>query len=172
MELDKTKLYATNGKFLSKAIFWEMGNLTSRVQYPPLYTLAQYERYDEVQELTLPSAYEIYMDCVDEYEAALLLVGNLKNWNMLVNSAWFMDGDLIHKHEGLSVWREHMNQRDASAAKKALHQKMKDGDTTAAKAVLAETKAKASVGRKNKKTKPDSSSISRISDFKKKQENK
>ena len=172
MELDKTKLYATNGKFLSKAIFWEMGNLTSRVQYPPLYTLAQYEKHDKVQDIMLPSAYEVYMSCVDEYEAALLLVGNLKNWSMLVNADWFMNGDLIHKHEGLSIWREHMKQRDSSFAKKILQDKAQGGDTTAAKAILAETKAKAPVGRKNKKTKPDSSSISRISDFKKKQENK
>ena len=172
MALDKTKLYATNGKFLSKAIFWEMGNLTSRVQYPPLYTLAQYTRHDEVQGIDLPSAYEIYMNSVDEYAAAVQLVGNLKNWNMLVNSAWFMDGDLIHKHEGLATWREHKRAKDASAMKALLVQKAEGGDTTAMKAALAETKSKAPVGRKNKKTKPDSSSVSRISEFKKKLGNK
>lgn len=143
--MDLTRLYANNGQFLINMIFWERSSPEKRLDYPPVYTLKQEEFKG------LPSMYKVYMDSTDEYEAAIKLVGNMKNWGKLVNSNWFMKGDPIHGHEGLTVWREHMRMRDASSAKRELHKKMKDGDTTAAKAVLAETKVKASVGRKNKK---------------------
>jgi len=171
-ELDRTRLYATNGKFLVRSIFWEGNSTEERKKYPPLYTLKQAPMYDNKQQKDLPSAYCIYMESVDEYDAAIKLVGNMKNWGLLSTSPWFLEGGgaNTYMHEGLKVWREHMRMRDASAAKKALQVKMKDGDTTAAKAVLAETKVKAPVGRKGKTTeKKNISSVSRIDNWKKNQ---
>ena len=48
---------------------------------------------------------------------------------------------------------------------------MATGDVTAAKAILADTKTKAPVGRKNKKTKEETASVTRIKEFRKKQNN-
>ena len=161
-------MYNKQGHFLSRRIFWEHSTPADRVDHPPLYTLGQEERWDEEQEKMLPSAYEIYMDSVDEYDAAIKLVKNLKNWGKLVNAHWFMEGSTAHKHEGLIVWREHMRMRDASASKKALQVRMKDGDTAAAKAIFAETKTKAAVGRKGKTVeKKDTSTNSRVLNFNK-----
>jgi len=145
-------------------MFYEMHpNEASRKKYAPLFTLKPYE-YNG-----LPSAYEIYMSAVDEYDAATQLVPNHKMWDMMVEASWFREGDILRCFEGLKVWREHMKKRDASLARATLLEKTRNGDTTAAKAVLAETKTKAPVGRKGKKAVTQNPTITRINEFKKKQ---
>jgi len=156
-------LYTDQGTFCTQLIFWEMGTPAQRKKYPPLYTMKQEEHKG------LPSAYAIYMSCVDEYEAAIKLVGNLKNWAKLCESSWFMDGFSVHGHQGLATWREHMKLRDSSLAKSLLIEQTKEGNTTAARALLAESKVKKPAGRKSKKVPVESSTVSRINDFKKKQ---
>lgn len=175
--VDMARLKASNGKFLIEGIFWETGTLAKREKYPPLYTLNQEPRFDKVQEETLPSAYQIYMTSVDEYDAAIKLVGNMKNWGLLSSANWFLNGDpnraCLYMHEGLAVWRDHMKKRDASLAKKVLHEKALSGDTTAAKAILAETKVKAPVGRANKKavlSEEDKKKASQMKEWRAKQE--
>lgn len=146
---DFLKLYAINGRFATQLMFWELSEPAKRKKHPPVFTLKMKEHQG------LPSAYQVYMDSVDEYDAASKLAPNMRIWDDLCNNNWFMEGDVRHAHQGLAVWRDHMRARDASKAKGLLQAKAEGGDTTAMKALLQETKTKAPVGRKNKKvTKP------------------
>ena len=146
-------IYTNRGKFCNRAIFRETSSPEDRKNHSPIWTLKQFPYYDEEQGKELPSAYALYMSCTDEYEAALQIAGNMKNWDVLVACHWFREGTPAYGHQGLLSWREHMEARDASVAKKVLLANAKSGDTTAAKAILAETKKvkKTSVGRPKKK---------------------
>ncbi len=151
--------YNAKGRFAFRKMFYEMHPTEeSREAMPPLFTLKPHEHNG------LPSAYEVYMSAVDEYDAATKLVPNMKMWDMLASTGWFLNGQRVF--EGLAVWRKHMMQRDASLARATLLEKTRNGDTTAAKAVLAETKVKAPVGRKPKKTAQEEASDNRIKNFK------
>jgi len=156
------KLYASNGNFSKVLMFWEMSTPAKRAKYPPVFTLKQ-NAYKG-----LPSAYLVYMDAVDEYDAATKLTPNMKMWDELVSAQWFFEGDPRHGHQGLKVWREHKRAKDASAMKALLIKKAKGGDTTAAKAVLQETKGKAPVGRKSKQKVGKTPQESRVIAFKQK----
>jgi hypothetical protein len=158
---DWNKLYAVNGRFSAKKMFRELSTPSMRKKYPPLFTLKPYDYKG------LPSAYRIYMESIDEYDAATKIVPNMREWDMLKEASWFLNGDVAHSFEGLKAWREHMKQRDNSAAMKALQEKVADGDVTAAKAVLANNKTKAPVGRKAKKTAAENATVTRINEFKK-----
>jgi len=155
-------LYAPNGVFSIRKLFRELSTPAMRKKYPPMFTLKPYEYKG------LPSAYQIYMDSIDEFDAATKLVPNLKVWDQLKNASWFLNGDPAHSFDGLVSWRRHMKDRDASKARAALFDKIDKGDVTAAKAILADTKIKEKVGRKGKKTKTELASVSRIKEFKKK----
>jgi len=118
-------MYDDNGRFLVRAIFWELSNPERRTNLKPLYTL-------KVEPCNgLPSAYQIYMESVDEYEAAIKLVGNIKNWRLLCNSSWFVTGWKEHGHEGLTQWRKDMEARDKSRAKAMLMEKAEGGNVAA-----------------------------------------
>ena len=162
---DWNKLYAVNGVFALRNLFLESSSLATRKKYPPLFTLKPYPYKG------YPSAYQVYMDSVDEFDAATKIVPNMKVWDSLKEATWFKTEANAWNFEGLEVWREHMKQRDASSAKAALQAKVASGDVTAAKAILADTKTKAPAGRKNKKTKTELASVSRIKEFRKKQTN-
>ena len=159
---DFKKLYAVNGVFGIRQMFIELSRLDKREMYPPVFTLKPFEHKG------LPSAYQVYMESVDEYDAATKLVPNMKIWDSLLASSWFVDGDPQHSFEGIAVWREHMKLRDASLAKAALFNKIKDGDVTASKAILAETKTKAKVGKKSKADKQSDATVARMKDYRKK----
>jgi len=118
-------LYDDNGRFLSRAIFWELSTPERREAIPPVYTLKVEPSHG------LPSAYQMYMDSVDEYEAALKICGTMKAWRALCKSNWFMLGYTEHGHEGLVQWRKDMEARDKSAAKKLLQQKAEEGNVAA-----------------------------------------
>jgi hypothetical protein len=154
-------IYTEQGNFCSKLIFWELSTPILRKKYPPLWTLKQKEHKG------LKSAYQVYMSCVDETEAAIKLTGNMKNWRDLMNSPWFMDGDTVHSHEGLVVWREDMKARDASLAKKILIENTENGNVAAAKSLLNESKKK-TILKKNKNNSKSSATLTRIEDFKRK----
>lgn len=156
---DFKKLYTHAGTFTHKAMFWEHGTPASRKKYPPVFTLKMEEHEG------LPSAYQVYMDSVDEYDAASKLAPNMKVWDKLVDCAWFREGDPVHNHDGLKVWREHMKARDASLAKDVLIKQTKDGNTVAARALLAESKTKSGAGRKTKKNTKDPAVSSRVVQF-------
>ncbi len=155
-------LYAPNGVFSIRKLFRELSTPSMRKKYPPMFTLKPYDYKG------LPSAYRIYMESTDEFEAASKLVPNMKTWDQLKNASWFLNGDVAHSFDGLVSWRRHMKDRDNSLAHKALLEKAENGDVTAAKAIIAHNKVTAPVGRKNKKTKEEKASITRIEEFRKK----
>ena len=157
---DFTKLYASNGRFVMRNLFWELSRLDTRDLYPPLFTTKPYD-YNG-----LPSAYLVYMDSVDEYDAATKIVPNMKQWDALLATTWFVEGDPQHGFEGVKVWREYMKQRDASRARAALFNKIENDDVTAAKAILAETRVKTKAGRTVKKNKPVDATVARMDAFK------
>ena len=159
---DFSKLFNARGVFFYRQMFYEHSTPASRKTSPPVFTLKVREHEG------LPSAYQVYMDSVDEYDAATKLCPSLKEWDKLKNADWFLNGDPTCAHDGLLVWRDHMKARDASAMKELLISKAENGDTAAMKAVLAETKAKAPVGRKTKKVKADTATQSRVVAFNKK----
>ena len=118
-------LYDEQGRFLLRAIFWEISTTERRETYPPSYTL-------KVQEhMGLPSAYQIYMSCVDEFEAAIKIAGTMANWRKLEGANWFMNGMVEHGHEGLKQWRKDMEARDKSLAKRQLQEKAEEGSVQA-----------------------------------------
>ena len=118
-------LYDNNGRLLVRAIFWETSTTERRINIPPLYTLKVEPSSD------LPSAYQIYMDSADEYEAAIKLVGNMKAWRALCKAGWFLTGWTEHGHEGLVQWRKDMEARDKSLAKIQLQAKAEGGNVAA-----------------------------------------
>lgn len=118
-------MYSNEGRFLVRAIFWELSDSERRLQYPPLYTLKVEDAHG------LPSAYRIYMNSIDEYDAAIKLVGNMKNWRQLENASWFMNGIPEMGHEGLKQWRKDMEARDKSIAKAQLQDKALEGNVAA-----------------------------------------
>ena len=159
---DWNKLYAVNGVFSIRNLFLESSSADKRDKYPPLFTLKPYPYKG------LPSAYQVYMESVDEFDAATKIVPNMKVWDQLKSATWFKTDANQWNFEGLDTWREHMKARDNSLAQKTLMEKVASGDVTAAKAVIANSKTKAPVGRKNKKTTAELASVSRIKEFKKK----
>lgn len=82
------------------------------------------------------SAYQVYMASVDEYAAAIKLVGSLRHWRKLTTCKWFVEGEKIKSFEGLNQWREDMAARDSLTAKQALITRTRTGDTGAARALL------------------------------------
>ncbi len=118
-------IYDDNNRFLVRAIFWELSTPERREVIPPLYTLKVESAHG------LPSAYQIYMDSVDEYEAGMKIAGNMKNWRALCKSTWFMIGYSEHGHEGLRQWRKDMEARDKSLAKIQLKEKAEGGNVAA-----------------------------------------
>ena len=160
---DFNKLYASNGNYTKKLAFWELSSPANRIKHPPIFTLKQAEFKG------LPSAYQVYMESIDEYDAASKLVPNMKIWDdMTKPSGWFFKGDMTRSHQGLEVWREHKRAKDASEMKGLLKKKAKGGDTTAAKALLQETKTKAPVGRKTNTKTAKTPTDSRVLEFKRK----
>jgi len=75
-----------------------------------------------------PSAYILYMESVDEYDAAMKLVGSMSHWRKLLSCSWFMNGDPKVNFPGLNTWREDMKARDANLAKRVLMDKVKNDD--------------------------------------------
>ncbi len=85
----------------------------------PLYTLKDFEFKG------YPSAYLVYMSSVDEYDAAMRLVGSMSHWRSLLKLDWFMRGIITQDFSGVTQWREDMKLRDLSEAKETMHSAMK-----------------------------------------------
>lgn len=154
-------LYSANGQFMFRQMFLELSTPLTRKNHPPIFTLKPRPHGG------LPSAYEVYMTSIDEYDAATKLVPHMKAWDALLKTTWWVDGCPQHNFEGIAEWRRHMKARDVSQAKQALQEKVLSGDVTAAKAILAESRVKAPVGRKSKKNPVEEATISRIDQFRK-----
>lgn len=122
----KEALLSKYNKPLTAALFVERQEVWKESQeergIEPLYSLGELERDGK------PSAYQIYMNSVDEFEAAMKLVGSLYHWQALCSKDWFM--------QELRQWREHMALRDYSFAKRAILKDVKGGDGPAARKLL------------------------------------
>ena len=132
------------GVYRTESLFYETISTSSKANYKPLYTLKDQPHKG------LPSVYEIYNQSVDEYEAAMAICGSMAHWKKLCNLKWFMEGR-EGVFRGLAAWREEMKARDQSLAKKTLMERVKEGDVSASRALLALSEDKNSKGRPRKK---------------------
>lgn len=143
MQYKKEDYLDKRGAMKTEALFYETISPSSMKSYKPLYTLK------EETKKGLPSAYQIYMQSVDEYDAAMKLVGSMAHWEKLLRCKWFTDG-VETVFRGVNSWREDMKKRDVSLAKRVLMEKANDGDISAAKALHAIQETKQAKGRPNK----------------------
>lgn len=144
---DNSVLYDTQGKALTQALFREKITKNSYESgYRPHYTLK--ERTTD----GLPSAYQIYINSVDEYDAAMKLVGSMKHWRKLCDLGWFLNEDTEKGFAGLYQWREDMRLRDESLAKEALLNQTKKGSVSAASSLYknSQTSSKQSKSSNNR----------------------
>ena len=160
--------YSHMNHFAHRAMFAEMqmGYRKGEELPEPIYTLKQFHKPG------LISAYQLYMESADEYEAALKICPTLHEWERLCKTKWFVEGHAPVGFEGIKVWREHMRMRDESLAKRQLIATTREGNVTAAKALLAESKVKKPAGRPNKKQDPEKAKLAIVKDFEKKRESR
>ncbi|MEE8598918.1 MAG: hypothetical protein V3S69_05330 [Dehalococcoidales bacterium] len=121
------------------ALFFEFKGKSSCPITPP-YTLKTQDWINN--DVTYKSMYLIYMGCATEYEAAIKLLGHYPHWVRLCNTTWFK--------ETIEVWRDEVRIRDAAEATGQLKELAKEGNVTAAKAILAETKLAGKAGKPKK----------------------
>lgn len=112
-------------------------NYDEHKKYPPIYTMHEQDKGD------LISAHRIYMESVDEYAAAMELVGSWAHWKRLMKIKCFMEGPDKRtgaKWEGLLKWREQKRLQEHSRALYYLELAAKSGNVAAARTLLEETK--------------------------------
>ena len=126
---DKSVLRSRNNQCLTAAIFLErtLWSMEQRIKdgtwdHSPLYTLGEWGREGCV------SAYQIFIHSLDEYEAAMKIVGSMYHWESLCQKKWFT------KH--LVVWRKHLAMKDLSLAKKTILIDVQNGDGPSAKKIM------------------------------------
>lgn len=124
--LDKMK--GGNSIQLTEGLFYETLQMKNKAD-EAVYTLQDRDRGNT------PSAYLIYMSSVDEYEAALKLVGSMRHWRKLSNLKWFKEGRTDYGFDGLNQWRLDMEARDQSSAKKQLIVAAEEGNVAAMKSI-------------------------------------
>jgi hypothetical protein len=150
---DRSLLLDSRGARKTETLFVEsITNRAKEAGYEPLYSLRETEKDGK------PSAYLIYMNSVDETEAALKLVGSLAHWRRLCGLKWFVEGSEAMGHEGLIQWRDDMKLRDASRAKEQLMLAATAGSVPAATTLLKESTKKA-VGRPARQKDPKQEQI-------------
>lgn len=129
-EIDHSALRATNGVMYTESLFMEtLSTKMKKSGHKPPFTLKEKSTED------LVSIYEVYMDSVDETEAALVLFGSLPHWKKMTSLKWFMNGRPEVGFPGLIQWRKDMWDRDRSSAKKTLISLTRQNNVTAAKAL-------------------------------------
>lgn len=74
------------------------------------YTLRTRDRERDGRKVI--SAYQVYMQSVDEYDAAMRLVGSLEHWRKLCSLKWFMEevpdkggSGVLHARTGVAKQR-------------------------------------------------------------------
>ena len=130
-------LFDIRGHRRSASLF---GETTQDSNRDPVFSLRDYDNGGR------PSAYILYMDSIDEYDAAVKMVGCMSHWRKLLNLSWFMNGDITIGFMGLLQWRLDMMARDSSVARKVLMKKVADGDRQAAQFMLTYTTKGAQAG--------------------------
>ncbi len=145
-------LFDVRGHRRSASMFFEYHADTNR---DPVFTVKDYDFNG------CKSAYNLYINSIDEYDAAMKMVGSMSHWRKLIATPWFLEGDPDIQFMGLAQWRRDMAARDASVARQLLMENIKKGDMGAAKFMLTyatkgdiagtDPKKKQKVPNKNKK---------------------
>lgn len=136
--------YDRRGALKTELLFQETIKADRLENYSPMFTLKE-------QDTDLPSAYKIYMQSADEYEAAMKLLGSMRHWRRLCGLKWFLDGIPMSGFDGLKSWRKDMELRDRSKSKKQLMEAAEAGVVSAQRALyLSEVPSQ-----KNKLTKAE-----------------
>lgn len=142
-DVDLSILLDRQGRQRTRSLFAEaiQSSVKEKGELVPLYTLKN--RDDK----GLPSAYLIYMSSIDEFDAALKLVGTLTHWRKLCDAKWFLSGE--NGLDGLEQWRLDMAMRDQSMAKAQLIKTCGKGDSSSARKLLdmSKTDTKRPIGR-------------------------
>ena len=128
-------LRAPTGQYLLKPLFWETSTIASRKKFTPLYTLKEHDHEDSEGNV-YKSAYQIYMNCVDEDEAAIKLLGSRYHWDKLKGCKWFLEGihvDNAKTTMGLEDWRKHKQSEIESDTLSKLWSQASDGNLQAIK---------------------------------------
>lgn len=125
-----------NNRRRTRALFRETMNTTQLKQYAPVYTLCEQSVWEPYHGVWLPSAKQIYLHSVDEYDAARRMVGSVEHWNYLIKLDWFVEGTDDHRWTSLSQWREEHQFIKESEALRRLWQKADEGNVAAIKALL------------------------------------
>lgn len=162
-DADLSEMRSANGSHRTESLFNEVIQPPSRKSLEPLYSLRDYDYKG------YPSAYQIYMNSIDEREAALKLVGSLSHWRKLCALKWFMNGRPECQFEGLAQWREDMAARDATEAKRVILAQCREDNVPAARA-LDKMSKEVPKTKKTVKSKKDTDD-SNVEDFLKKFKN-
>lgn len=142
--MDKYK--ASSGRRLTQGLFYEFSNADAP------YTLRDTD-FTNKKGKTYTSMAEIYRNSVDEYDAAIKLLGSWPHWEMLLKLDWFMNGTEVGGtiFEGVKAWREEMSRRDASKAKEQLQKAAVEGNIAAQKYLHDQSGKVKGAGRPEKK---------------------
>ncbi len=124
------ELYYTDGMPFH-GIFREipMPGQTGKEKLSPIYTIN--EKAD-----SLPSAHEIYMNSLTEYEAAMKLVGTWKYWKGMIKSS-------VRIRKLVNDWREEKLLIDQNRARELMWQAAQKGNASAARFLLESKKEEA-----------------------------
>lgn len=115
-------------------------------KYEPLYTMRDQDHKGYI------SAYQIFMHSVDEYDAALKLVGSLEHWEKLCDLKWFREGDDVRNFSGIEKWRLDMTKRDVMMAKKTIMKQISSSNDVSASRALLNMHKKEEAAKQPKKT--------------------
>lgn len=106
------------------ALFWEKRH-TSAVDERGLTSIYNLGTRDHDGTLSM---YQIYMQCATEYEAAIVLLGSLRHWSLLLECKWFKPH--------IEQWRKDMALRDEAIGRQALIMAASKGVPAAGTALL------------------------------------
>lgn len=124
--MDRSKFYYSDGVPFH-GIFKEIpmsGQWIKEEPKEPVYTI-------EVQDSDLPSAHQIYMNSMNEYDAAVKLTPSWEYWQGMLKS--------VKIKRMIENWREEKMLKDQAAAREMLWDQAKKGNVSAMK-VLYESK--------------------------------
>ena len=125
-EEDRAILLDARGAKRTQTLFVDVN---THKKYTPLYTMRDQDHKGYF------SAYQVYMNAINETDAALKLVGSLDHWNRLCELQWFMQGGI--GFTGIEQWRIDMKERDIMIAKENLLYNVKyRGDVSASRALI------------------------------------
>lgn len=101
------------------ALFWEKRHTsaTEARGITPIYNLSGRDHNGTL------SMYLLYMQCATEYEAALVLLGSLRHWALLLECKWFQPH--------IEQWRQDMAVRDEAIGRAAIIQSASGGNHSA-----------------------------------------